>query len=80
MTGIFFLKADPRAPTMTYGRSVRKALEKFGIDGEMWSRLAADKQVWRETLRLGYPAIRKSLRIARRPATDFRRLAGADRR
>ena len=68
------------APMMTYGRSARKALEKFSIDSEMWPKLAADRAAWKETLRLGHPAIRQSLRIARRPATDYRRLAGADRR
>ena len=49
---------------MTYGRTLGKALEKFHIDHGMWPRLAADRGARRETLRLGYPAIRHSKRIA----------------
>ena len=65
------------APVMTYGRSVMKALKKFNIDPATWGALAADRVVWRETLQLGYPAIRRSSRVARLPQqTDFRRLAG----
>ena len=52
---------------MTYGRSIGKALDKFSIDRETWPQLAADRGAWRETLRLGYPAIRRSNRIAQRP-------------
>ena len=33
--------------------------------------LAADRCAWRETLRLGYPAIRRSARIAGRPRTEL---------
>ena len=66
------------APVMTYGRSIRKALSKFDIDPETWPQLAADRTAWRATLHLGYPAIRRSGRIARQSGqTDFRRLAGA---
>ena len=43
---------------MTYGRSIHKALKMFHIDPETWVDLAADRPVWRETLRLGQPAIR----------------------
>ena len=65
------------APVMTYGRSVLKALKKFNIDPATWGALAADRMVWRETLQLGYPAIRRSSRVARLPQqTDFRKLAG----
>ena len=52
------------APTMTYGRTVGKALDKFHIDRDTWPELAADRAAWRDTLRLGYPAIRRSKRIA----------------
>ena len=38
---------------MTYGRSVFKALAKFGIDTARWHELAADRAAWRETLRTG---------------------------
>ena len=55
------------APKMTYGHSIRKALSKFHIDHETWTELAADRPIWRETLRLGQPAIRRSTRIAQRP-------------
>ena len=55
---------------MTYGRSIHKALKMFHIDPETWVDLAADRPVWRETLRLGQPAVRRSGRIARRPHTQ----------
>ena len=38
---------------MTYGRSIFKALDKFGIDTARWHELAADRAAWRETLRTG---------------------------
>jgi len=38
---------------MTYGRSIFKALAKFGIDPSRWHVLAADRTAWRETLRRG---------------------------
>ena len=41
------------APTMTYGRSIFKALEKFNIDVARWPELAANRAAWRETLRTG---------------------------
>mmetsp|Transcript_45670 Transcript_45670/g.147025 ORF Transcript_45670/g.147025 Transcript_45670/m.147025 type:complete len:122 (+) Transcript_45670:1726-2091(+) len=41
------------APRMTYGRSIFKALAKFGIDSARWHLLAADRAAWRETLRSG---------------------------
>ena len=62
--------AHPRpqgAPKMTYGRSIYKALNQFHITRETWTELAADRHTWRETLRLGQPAIRRSTRIAQRP-------------
>ena len=59
------------APMMTYGRTIGKALAKFQIDHEMWPQLAADRGTWRETLRLGHPAIRKSKRIAQRPRAQL---------
>ena len=55
------------APRMTYGRTINKALKKFNIDLDTWPQLAADRALWSETLRLGYPAIRRSRRIAQRP-------------
>jgi hypothetical protein len=57
---------------MTYGRSIHKALKLFHIDPETWVDLAADRPVWRETLRLGQPAIRRSVRD--RQAALIRRL------
>ena len=51
---------------MTYGRTMHKALKKFDIEPEMWPALAADRGLWRETLKLGRPAVRRSLRQARR--------------
>jgi hypothetical protein len=66
--------AHPRprgAPKMTYGRSFCKALKQFHIDHETWPDLAADRSAWRETLRLGQPAIRRSTRIAQRPRTQL---------
>ena len=48
--------ARPRgAPHMTYGRSINKALAKFGISPAWWPELAADRGAWRETLRSGFP-------------------------
>ena len=45
---------------MTYGRSVSKALDKFGLDVSRWQELAADREAWREMLRTGLapPAFR----------------------
>jgi len=43
------------APPMTYGRSLDSALSDFHIDRHEWPRLAANRTVWRETLRLGHP-------------------------
>ena len=54
------------APKMTYGRSIAKALAKFNVDAALWPDLAADRQAWAETLRLGRPAIRRSVRVAQR--------------
>ena len=47
---------------MTYGRSIHKALKMFHIDPETWVDLAADRPVWRETLRLGQPAVSSAIR------------------
>ena len=41
------------APTMTYGRSIFKALEKFTVDTTYWHELAEDRVAWREMLRTG---------------------------
>ena len=46
--------AHPRprgAPRMTYGRSVGKALDTFGLDHNKWPKLAADRLAWRAMLR-----------------------------
>jgi hypothetical protein len=59
------------APKMTYGRSIGKALDQFSIDRATWPELAADRSAWRETLRLGYPAIRRSKRIAGKPRAQL---------
>ena len=40
---------------MTYGRSAGKTMGEFNIDRHSWHELAADRAVWRETLRLGHP-------------------------
>ena len=48
--------AHPRprgAPRMTYGRSVGKALDTFGLDRNKWPELAADRLAWRAMLRSG---------------------------
>ena len=48
--------AHPRprgAPRMTYGRSVGKALDTFGLDHNKWPELAADRLAWRAMLRSG---------------------------
>ena len=52
------------APTMTYGRSIFKAMDKFQIDTARWHELAADRSAWRETLRTGLapPAFRPQAR------------------
>ena len=46
---------------------------KIRIDRETWHELAADEDraAWRDTLRLGYPAIRRSKRIAQRGRTEL---------
>ena len=41
------------SPSMTYGRSIFKALEMFRIDKTRWPELAANRSAWRETLRTG---------------------------
>ena len=38
---------------MTYGRSVFKALDVFGLDTSRWHELAAQRPVWREMIRTG---------------------------
>ena len=38
-------------PNMTYGRSIRMALDKFHIDRSRWPELAADRCAWRQTLK-----------------------------
>ena len=38
---------------MTYGRSVGKALDTFGLDRNKWPELAADRLAWRAMLRSG---------------------------
>ena len=45
---------------MTYGRSVFKALDKFGLDVSRWPELAADRAAWRTMLQTGLapPAFR----------------------
>jgi len=40
---------------MTYGRSVRKALDTFDLDPNKWPELAADRLAWRAMLRSGEP-------------------------
>jgi len=42
---------------MTYGRSVGKALDTFGLDHKhnKWPELAADRLAWRAMLRSGEP-------------------------
>jgi len=44
---------------MTFGRSIRTALDKFHIDRSRWPELAADRSAWRQTLE------------NRRPPDDF---------
>ena len=41
------------APTMTFGRSIFKAMAMFQIDTVRWHELAADRAAWRETLKTG---------------------------
>ena len=43
------------APRMTYGRSLRKALDVFGLDHSKWHELAADRCAWRAMLASGTP-------------------------
>ena len=38
---------------MTYGRSIFKALDKFGLDVARWPELAADRNAWRSMLQTG---------------------------
>ena len=40
---------------MTYGRSVGKALDTFGLDHNKWPEFAADRLAWRAMLRSGEP-------------------------
>ena len=39
---------------MTYGRTLRKALEKFSIAPATWPQLAANRAAWRQTLQQGF--------------------------
>ena len=48
-------RAGAGAPEMTYGRSLNKALEKFGVDPRRWPELAADRGAWRRMLHDGFP-------------------------
>ena len=64
-------KRPTGAPTMTYGRTLKKALKKFDIDIDTWHERAQDRGWWQETLRLGRPATRRSQRIAARPRTQL---------
>ena len=41
------------APTMTYGRSIGKALAKFSVGETRWAELAQDRSAWRQMLRTG---------------------------
>jgi hypothetical protein len=41
------------APTMTYGRSVLKALDKFHLNTARWPELAARRGAWRDMIRTG---------------------------
>ena len=43
----------PGAPSMTYGRSVGKALALFQVDPTRWHELAADRGAWRRMLEDG---------------------------
>jgi hypothetical protein len=58
---------------MTYGRSVGKALDTFGLDHNKWPKLAADRLAWRAMLRTaecGEPS-----RLVPRAVSDPRRPA-----
>ena len=37
------------SPNMTYGRAVKKALKKFGIEND-WMMLVADRERWKQAL------------------------------
>ena len=52
------------APTMTYGRSIFKAMDKLQVDTARWHELAANRGAWREMLRTGLapPAFRPQTR------------------
>lgn len=65
------VKRPPGAPRMTYGRSIQTALKQFNIDSNVWPELAMDRTVWRETLRRGEPALRRSARAAARPRAQL---------
>ena len=41
------------APTMTYGRSLGRAFEHYGLDPARWHELAADRGAWRTMLQRG---------------------------
>ena len=38
------------AQKMTYGRTLKRSLNRAGIDPGMWAELAADRTVWKELL------------------------------
>ena len=48
------------APKMTYGRTLRKQLNKCNIEPDSWHELAADRTAWRETLKNGFAPRRHS--------------------
>ena len=35
------------SPTFTYGRSVKKAMKKVGIDVNAWPNIVLDRDLWR---------------------------------
>ena len=39
------------APRLTFGRSVAKAMDVFGLDSARWPELAADRLAWQTMLR-----------------------------
>ena len=41
------------APSMTYGRSLYKAMDKFNLDSERWQELAQKRGAWRAMLKAG---------------------------
>ena len=65
---------------MTYGRSICRALDSFGIDRTTWSALAQDRAAWRGAVHGALIDSGRSVRVAALKAVHLIDIANADAR